>query len=330
MRPKICGLWRRAAGVLACATIAGCGVVGDGSISVVQFKTAERAAICRNEVLCEGYANQAACMATTASETQSQSYDTFIHDVQVGKVIYDEALARGCIDALNTLTSCTRSGSLNDPADSACSGIFTGTVGVGGTCFFSFECAPGASCAQDHCTQGQCCAGTCVAPSPALALGGDCTATGSGACPAGAACFYDPATGRDTCEPCGVPGAPCNIPNTCAAGLYCDRGSETCKPMAATREPCDPTSDSCDSVDDVCETSSPICTPRLALGSVCTPDEYNCIDYAACDAKTGTCVVEPTVGQPCDPTNGPPCLGSQCDPSSLTCTLPTPTLGVCS
>jgi hypothetical protein len=300
-------------------------------MSVAQLESLERAAVCRNSVACQLYPDQATCMATTVTEMQTQAYDTLVHDVTSGKVLYDQARAPGCVAALDTFDTpadCTRSGALAAPFNTACAGIFTGTVALGGTCFFSFECATGGVCSQDHCTQGQCCAGTCTSTAPTLGPGDDCTDVGSAACPADEACTFDPALGRDACQPRGAVGAPCNQPNTCVIGLNCDSGSQTCKPLAATGQPCDPDTDSCDSIDDVCELANPICTPRLAIGSPCQPDEYNCIDYAACDPSTGTCVAEPVVGQGCDP-NGLPCLVSQCDPTTRVCTLVATTQGAC-
>jgi|GEM_PF-2435290 len=317
---------------LALVAVAGCDG-GDGPIPFSQFEPSAEQAVCHLFVLCGDFPDQATCLAS--EQVQPHYYETIAQDISSGKVVYDGARARTCLDAINALSSCNRSTRASiQRLDPTCSDIFTGTVAAGGGCFVSAECAGGGTCAQTQgtCTLNACCAGTCLG-STSVALGGDCSIAGA-VCASGTTCTFDSTSSTDTCQQLAGAGAPCantTYTSTCAAPFYCDPTSGTCKTPVATGGPCDPSvgSQGCDSPKDQCDTTTSLCTPLPAPGSPCSAIDIACLSYATCDSTTNTCVERPGVGQPCDPTNGPSCLGGTCDPTSATCML-TPTGGACS
>jgi hypothetical protein len=320
------------AGLLAIALIAGCGSGSGGPLSFSQFESSYTSELCRIDVLCDEFPSQAVCLSSV--ETQTHERDTLVQDVATGTVVYDAAMARTCIDALASVTACTRNTVSSSGVDiaSTCSSVVTGAVVLGGTCFYSGECAPGGACqaTQTNCTSSECCAGVCVAMSPTVGLGGDCS-LGHGICAPDTICVRDATTGAETCQAPGGAGAPCMDVTNCAAPLFCDLTSGTCQAPAARGAPCDfnASGSVCANLTDRCLTAGSVCTPSLAVGSACDPNNDACVPDATCDA-TGTCAQRPTVGQACDPSSGPPCLVSDCDTTSLTCTLPPPTPGACS
>jgi hypothetical protein len=321
----------RAGAVLAFLTAGGC----DGSgapIPYSQLESSAESAVCHYEVVCNAYPDMATCLAS--EQASPHFFDTLGADISSGKVLYNGAQARVCIDALNGISSCNRSALANFDPECGNVSIFTGTVPAGGPCFFKEECAGGGTCQKtdSSCTSDQCCPGTCSAAPAPVPVGGDCSASGA-SCITGSNCVYDNSTSPATftCQTPGGVGASCVSISSCKNPLYCDTKSGTCKSPVATGGACDPSlgSEGCDSGNDRCDTTTMVCTPRLGLRSACDPTNSGCVSYAVCDATTSTCVDRPTVGQSCDPTNGPSCLGGDCDATSLTCAL-RPTAGVCS
>jgi hypothetical protein len=329
-RPTLLATWFLGALVLG-ATV---GCDGSRSTAFSQFEPSMEQGICRLDVLCGDFPDQATCLASR--QVTPHHDDTLSQDVSSGKVLYDGVKARACLDVLNGVSSCHRTGAASYRLDPNCRTIFTGTVAVGGTCFFNEECADGgvceltdASCASS----AQCCPGTCVAVPPPTAAGGACPPFPA-TC-ASLICVLDP-DGTATCRtPVGV-GASCRV-SPCMNTLYCDPSTWTCKAPVGTGGACNPAltsppsvSEDCDGVNDRCSAATSVCTPLLPVGSPCDPATNGCVTYATCDPTTSTCVERPTIGAACDPTgSGPACLGGSCDATTATCTL-TPVAGACS
>ena len=85
--------------------LVGCGS-GDVPIPFPEFESTALTALCRLEVLCGTYLDSATCM--TSEQTQPHLYDTLAQDIASGKVNYDGASARTCIDTINGVSSCNR------------------------------------------------------------------------------------------------------------------------------------------------------------------------------------------------------------------------------
>jgi hypothetical protein len=323
---------RSAVGALL-AVVAGCGAGGD-TIPFAQLEPTALQATCRLEVLCGNYPDLATC--ESSEQTQPHYYDTIGADIASGKVVYDGAKARACIDDLNAISSCI-GGFLDVELESAagCTGIFTGKVAAGGSCHFSPECAGGAECglSETSCDSlGQCCAGTCSATPVVVLEGGDCSS--GGACAPGTFCSANTTTATCLAAPATV-GASCAGSDSCAPPLYCSPTTQTCQQLPLTGEPCAPGAaipsaqvSLCQNPLDTCDATSNVCVPLVGVGGSCDPSTGGCVSYAACDPATNTCLEAPAVGQPCDP-NGAPCLGGMCDATTSRCTL-APTAGACS
>jgi hypothetical protein len=318
-------------GALALVTATGCD--GGGAIPFDQLQPSLLGAVCHLEVLCGIFPDAATCMVSVYAEPHL--FDTLGPDIASGKVVYDGAKARACVDSINGLSSCDRSALATLDLDPVCGAntVFKGTVAAGGPCFFSEECAAAGTCQKTDtsCTSDMCCAGTCIAMPAPLPVGGDCSVAGA-TCASGTVCVFDSSTSppTETCQtPVGI-GAPCVSVNSCTDPLYCDVTSKTCQSPVATGEACNPSNASlgCNNPHDLCDPTTMICTAKLGLGSVCNTGG-TCASYAVCDTATSTCVERPTTGASCDPTNGPSCLGGTCDATTLTCTLPV-SAGACS
>jgi hypothetical protein len=324
------------AGLIAMAVLgATAGCDGASSLPFSQLEPSAQQAACHLIVLCGDSPDQATCLAS--QQVPPHYYDTLAQDVASGKVRYDGVKARACFDAVNAVSSCHRTGLSVLSVDPDCTSIFTGTVAVGGACFFGEECAPGGACklTDASCSSSAtCCPGTCIAVPPPVAAGGACPAF-PGIC-ASRICVVDSIANTETCQtPVGL-GASCLGATPCETTLYCDPVSETCKEPVGTGGACNPAltspplvSEDCDGVNDRCSATTSVCTPLLAVGSPCDPATSGCVTYAICDATTNTCVERPAVGAVCDPTGaGPSCLGGSCDATTATCTL-TPAAGAC-
>ncbi len=319
------------AGTLAVLPVAGCGG-GGGEVPFSALEPNAVAADCRIKVLCSDFPDQASCVSS--QQAQPHYYDTIAADIASGKVLYDGAKARSCIDALNAVSSCP-GGFTNVVLEMAvpCTGIFTGTVAAGGACYFPEECAGGVGCgftsgaSCDSVTQ--CCAGTCAATPVVVPAGGSCSS--GGACAPGTVC-----DNSGTCVATrATVGASCAGINSCAAPLYCSQMTQTCQQLPQTGETCAPGSPipspgeiRCQNPLDTCDVASNVCVPTIGLGGACDPSTGGCVSYAFCDPTTDVCVEEPAVGQRCDP-NGAPCLGGSCEATTGTCAL-LATSGACS
>jgi hypothetical protein len=302
---------------------------GGGPISFSQYETLVLAAGCQNSVLCGDFPDVATCLSS--QQVLPHYYDTLGADVADGKIGFDPAQAQACVDEWNSLP-CTRTASLKHP-DDPCDSVFTGTVAVGGTCYFDQECAAGSNCQIDYtnCSLSQCCPGTCAAIPAPVGAGSDCTLA-TVMCATGTTCTADANGLTATCQRTPAVGDPCTgaaVP--CQYPLYCDPTSGTCKAPVDTGGACNPQLNGlgCDEEADVCESATSVCTRMPAAGSPCDPiDGGTCLPDATCDTATGICAALPGVGQSCS--DNLPCLeGIICDQTSSTCLL-TPAAGACS
>ena len=333
----------RLARALILAALVGCGggtggstgtggTSGGGPIPLSEYVAAVLAAGCNSLVQCGLFPDQATCL--TSDQVVPHLYETLVADVASGKLNYDPAQGRACVDTWNSL-ACTRTATAASQVEVICGAVFTPSVTADGTCFFDQECPAGDNCLIDYTScSTDCCPGNCVAPPPTVGLGADCTAYGTVTCAAGTTCTPDANGSTSSCQTIPGLGAPCVLLAAvpCAGALYCDSVSGTCKVPVSTGGACNPTGIylDCDDSKDLCDRTTKVCTPMRKPGSPCTPSYSECLPYATCDATTRTCVEKPVVGQACDP-NGGWCIlgGGQCDQTSQTCVL-MPTAGACS
>jgi hypothetical protein len=322
------GLGRLAFAAGVAAVLAGCGpsAGAPAEVSFADYRMRLVAAYCKLAVACEEMPDEATCLATI--QLQPGYVATLQQDIDGAKTKFDGNAAARCLAAIEGLPSCKKSGLGATAAvlDEGCAGLFTGTVAVGGACFFGEECASGLCQPTDvACSpRKQCCAGTCANVPPPIPAGGDCSMPmANQSCATGSTCRGGLNGQTNTCmSPVATEGAACTNVGGCRYPLFCDVASVpgatgTCKRPAATGETCNPqASQSCDDGRDVCLAETMKCTPKVAVGTACTPN--NCVGWAVC--LNATCVARPKVGEGCDPTFGAQCLGgSVC--TVLSCTI---------
>jgi hypothetical protein len=285
------------------------------------------AAYCKLSVACADMPDEATCMETI--QLTPGYVATLQQDIDSGKIKFDGKAAAACLAGIEDLSDCKKShaGQVSAVFEDGCAGMFTGTVALGGACFFGEECVSGLCQRTDQLcsTSKQCCAGTCANVPPPIPEGGDCsTFMANQSCAAGTTCRADQSGQSYLCtSPVATEGAACAGLDGCRYPLFCDvvsatGGTDTCKRPVATGETCNPQAlQSCDDGRDVCLADTLKCTPKVAVGTVCTPN--NCVGWAVC--MNTSCVVRPKVGERCDPTFGAQCLGgSVCTVASCTLT----------
>jgi hypothetical protein len=200
------------------------------------------------------------------------------------KYAYDASAAADCIKASRAgLVACTDPEAM-DAAKRVCSGVFMGTVALGGACSDSGECiktnAPYVSCDAGVCTaesdydfpsdevhgvrgdpcQASCRANedgssNCRAPAQGGSSGVFCWANDGLVCGSGGTCVDAPVLG-ETCSA------------YCADGAYC--GSGLCVESTATG-PCRSDDGTCLS-SSYCDWTASTCTPKKANGAACNSD----------------------------------------------------------
>jgi hypothetical protein len=244
---------------------------------------------------------------TTCEETQGESRQTLqlLADAVLGRVTYDPAAARACVEATRT-QACDNRIATHEAVASACKGMFVGTVADGGPCLFANECTGGV-CDTSTCMGESCCLGVCKkAPSPA-AIGADCSAT---ACVEGAYCGKPGAMGESpTCKELKDNGQPCESLNACKDGQRCDvsAAAPKCYILSKHGEPCSANLNqgACLQFDDYCDATDRKCKTLPGAGEPCAPGN-KCLAYAYCNA--GTCKARPGIGEAC--MEGLACLGT--------------------
>jgi hypothetical protein len=225
---------------------------------------------------------------------------------KAGKLAYDAALARDCIDAWGAL-SCDAT---QQPpgALAVCDDVITGTLAQGETCAFDRECVSD-NCVAPSCSMA-CCPGTCGPELARPGVGDACTSL----CVDGAFC-----NASGTCQALLPRGAACSD-EVCTYGLYCEgltpTTTGTCTPFPHLGDACE---SYCAEVNAVCLGGR--CVAVGVLGDTCTSDAQ-CSGFYTC--TTGTCSLMPTRGMPCTRScsDASWCNGTTCEaqkPNGSTC-----------
>lgn len=267
--------------------VAGCGQDGvdiDTSSDNICEEIAEVA--CHNAYQCctEGEIERLLGVSEPRSEEQcredltircERSATNLQDSLDAGRVTFDAEKLNACLQALVAPDS-TCSEVITDPElpwSAACEeAAFTGTVAVGGACFFDHDCAgyPGtAECAANQ---------KCISkPTQGFPCGTGC-----------AEGFY---CATSTCQPQLAMGSPCTSSMECQDELFCDFSAlmPVCTARAPGGSPC--TSDSgCESgecIPGMCMGTGFQCFEDTDCGSRCADDGSSCTDASQC--ALGTC-----------------------------------------
>lgn len=295
----------RTSGVTLLCAVTAC---GGGSIPLEQLNSELFKALCAKYAQCGLVRSEAAC---------NDLYDGVVlndqaNAVAAGKVKYDGAAARTCINAL-AKASCSL---LSLDNDDSCDRVYEGQVAVGATCATTTECVPSAYCLET--TAGMMCSGTCTAR---VAAGG--MATSSSACEEGlrvigGVCTKPPAEGETCastsgcdrglicgadlkCSKPGDEGAACDRSTACLSFLTCVGG--TCRKPVDVGASCastDAGTPSC-MLDLYCDPVTKLCGERGGDGATCTTQSA-CREPLVCTnmgADAGACRTATPEGQSC-------------------------------
>jgi hypothetical protein len=275
---------------------------GPGPIPLDELRSELSTAVCNQAVRCGQMPDQATCDAV---QGDSRLTLQLLTDAVLGRVTYDEAGARTCVEAIRNLACNTAQATLNALND-ACAKMFVGTVPEGGACLFPNECAGGGTCNVSMCMGGgACCLGVCEKKPAAVALGADCSMN-----PCVDSAYCDAAEMPPTCKARKDNGDACDAQGQCKEGQRCDvKGSlPTCYLLSDRGKPCNPALEagSCIRYDDYCHPTDRKCTPLPGDGQPCT-EQGGCKSYAICD-DTKTCRKRPVENEACSDTLN--CLGT--------------------
>jgi len=224
-----------------------------------------------------------------------------------GSVVYDAVEAERCFSGFDA--SCSGGSLVLRGGQIPCSSAFTGTVGLGGDCDVSEQCAGDAFCDWSAWT----CPGTCA---ERVGLGQPCR--GGDECSmldGRTECDWVETRGERVCVslsvgPDAVVAEACGVTTDdttttivrCAEGSYCDRATELCRARLAAGEPCSDSDSICVDdhfcVDGVCERVS-----VGAEGDFCDDRGYVCDFVSRLACVGGSCVAVGLGrrGTPCSP-----------------------------
>jgi hypothetical protein len=277
-----------------------------GPIDIEGFRDELKTAYCEFAVRCSFMPDPQTCRAVVSED---QSLLQLLADVVFNKVTFDGAAARTCVDALKA-QSCETLASVYKKVETACTGVFKGSVVEGEACLVREECAGDAECDLSMCMgDGVCCMGVCAKRPVLVGVGGDCSMA---PCVETAYCEkIDDEMGMSaTCKARVKNGQPCNSADACEEGLRCDLGGDgNCYVLSKEGQPCNPNlqNGACLRVDNWCHTTDKTCSKLPGPGDLCT-DKMQCVNHAYCDGVT--CQVQALEGQDCKTdTMGAPCLG---------------------
>ncbi len=300
---------RLSALLLLCAPLAGCGDDGPappGPIPLDALRDELAQATCEQYVRCGLTPDKATCDATQGDQQETLQLLT---DAVLGRVTYDPAAGRACVEAIRA-RACDIRSSTTKAFIAACEGMFVGTIPEGEACLLAEECAGKSYCDTSMCMGGGvCCLGTCAKVPALVAVGGDCTMN---ACVESAYC--DQAAMPFTCKARKDNGEACDAVDQCKDGMRCDVGGnpQTCYLLQNRGGQCNPSlqQGACIRFDDYCDPTERKCKQLPGDGMPCTADDNECLEYARCDA--GTCKRLAIEGEAC--VDGPDCLGTlRCD-----------------
>jgi hypothetical protein len=306
---------------LLVAALAACG--GGSGLDVHDYFARLHEARCRGQVACKEYPDLASCLATSWDPLASRQHDAVAAGVDAGKIHFNADAAQRCLDGLPAV--CQLTGDQPSPVEAACLEAFTGAVPEGSPCFLDEECVEGSAGAcvpPASCPANTCCAGTCagvvVLQTP---IGAACSSPNYRECVVGAYCET-----TNLCTAALPAGAACPSarPGICATG-YCF--NNVCVTPAASGATCDPANSgvACSDFAEVCDPQRLKCIPLRAVGETCSRQSQvaACVTLAIC-GSAGTCVARGKPGDACDPTVSQACLdGAACDTATKTCMVPT-------
>jgi hypothetical protein len=285
---------------------------GPGPIPLEELRGELSTALCNQYVRCGQMPDQATCDAV---QGDSRLTLQLLTDAVLGRVTYDEAGARTCVEAIRNRV-CNNAQATLKTLNDACAKMFVGTVPEGKACLFDTECAGGAVCNVSMCMgNGACCLGVCEKKPAAVALGADCTMN-----PCVDSAYCDLAEMPPTCKARKDNGDACDAQGQCKEGQRCDvNGSvPTCYLLSDRGKPCNPALEAgaCIRYDDYCHPMDRKCTALPGDGQPCT-EQSECMDYAYCD-DTKVCRKRPVENGACSDTQQ--CLGTlSC--TNMICTL---------
>lgn len=304
----------------AFSNVVGCAEApaGPGPIPLDELRDELSTATCNQYVRCGQMPDQATCDKVQGDSRLTLQLFT---DAVLGRVTYDEAGARTCVEAIRN-RNCDDQQTTIKALNDACAKMFVGTVPEGQSCLYNNECAGGGVCNVDMCVgNSPCCLGVCQKKPAAVALGGDCTTN-----PCVDTAYCDASAMPPTCKARKGNGDVCDAQGQCKEGQRCDvdGSAPTCYLLSTRGSACNPAlkAGACVRFDDYCHPTDRKCTALPGDGKPCT-DDGKCAEYATCDA--GTCRKRPVEGGACSDTLE--CLGTlEC--VNMVCTV-NPSTSVC-
>lgn len=246
---------------------------------------------------CPGVTSAEACLAKQQPGCE-RSFSVPISGVALGRLTFDPAAARACVDAYaKAIDGCATP---NDtPPASVCARIFIDAAAVGANCHaanLGMACANGTGACADS--------GACVAlpasgePCPGRRCAGD------------AVCLQDGKCGTFAGPPNKPSGATCGDTRECAEGLSCQES--LCAPAPVAGAECNMLV-GCGRGSTCIPDLNRACAPKAAEGESCVISE-ECAEGLGCHSFLAVpkCVKLAKVGEPC--TNGAPCVaGARCE-----------------
>ncbi len=280
--------------VLAVLVLPAC---GGGAIPYESLQSETNKVECRKFTECGAFSSETACQAWVANAIASAP-DFYAARIKSGKVLYDGARAKSCLDEISKATCDSFLAFTNDSGRTIlrsngsawssmsispdCRLAFQGTVKAGEACTNGVECTP-----DTYCAMSIGCSGMCV---KRLALNGHVITDAqcvTGLVPVGHA-----------------PDATCQMPLT--AGAACMQGD----------------GNGCDPVQNLYCGSSQVCQKYRSEAETCD-DTQRCGTLLTC--ASGHCARFLPVSTSCDsPSTRPPVcqIGLHCEPGSWLCAQP--------
>lgn len=298
-----------------------CSSCGPSPVPQADVPTELAKALCARYFKCGAVKDEAACLRQSTDGLQLSTYEA---QISAGKIIYDGAAARRCLDAFKVGECLTFS--FDEYGSGDCDQVYTGQVKGGESCASTVECVK-----EDYCAltlTGSMCSGTCTLR---VAEGG--TADSS------AQCAKDLVLYQGKCVAKLAEGAPCaNTLPACdsSKGLYCNGELRCAKPQdvgqscdmnsrcgpfytciagqcakaldvdASCAGPANSVGGTLCKIDLYCESGAKVCKAPGGQGATCTSDSA-CNDPFVCSkavlAASGTCQPRATENQSCAETD---------------------------
>jgi hypothetical protein len=223
------------------------------------------------------------------------------------RTAFDPTSARACLSEISAQLTCDSVSPTSQPT-SACDGVLTPKVPVGGACrsfsvnYLAVECVDGSYCQRGP---NSSCDGTCTARTP---MGAACDPLSIDPCVDGAVCDFT----TNKCSPRPTPGvvnATCDgISNPCSRGLFCDLGTDggptgTCQ-TSKTSGSCVTSTECVPAERCVGPTGTKSCAAPKAVGASCTPGLNECDLFGYCGPGNKCTDAYAAIGQPCGSLGG--------------------------